>query len=849
MNNNNTSELIINYLQFKQDLKDLKENTNKKVYLIHKKDLKELLEMCKKYESISINDLKKELANKNIDININNKNVKLISNFSEIEDTELELVDKKFVSYLNYNEDNSKNKELILIKINENVQEIIFRNNKILKIINKTILQFTESPLELVCSISDNKITHKINNNNIENEKLNNIQKKSYFHLKSNETYNVKIKRPSIIKNNGNIISNNIKTNTNKNNDKEIFNFYKNLYRILKSQKEITKSINDSLNYKNNTYFILNIKNFHKLIKIFESEQIYENDNCILEISQIIDPSKVEQRKLKEINERYTKRILDLQKERSFPVDFVQINEYQYPKDFIIIEDFYAEIFSNDIRNKYKYEIILGNNLLFIKDNKNNKIVYIYSADKGKYSIEAIFIFEQETNLKNEIESEFKKVKNISEYYNNKNLNLSIINDRQRVFDIYEHFIGDIIIIQNQNNIIDENHLVDENNNNNNDPEKNNNSIHDKNKRINEENINKIEVKYADDPQLIFHKYVEALLICLFNIENLRQNFPKKNNDINSITNIIYNFMKNKEINADDINKIENKIKEFNINISELNFEKLLNFILDKLHEELNNKKIISQEKPKDDNDEKISYDNFQKYYFEQNDSIIQKTFFGVKEINILYNCCQLTKYSFEICKYLSFENANQKKNIQSLIDEWENSSIKDNKYCDMCLIDTDTIIQKKMYDYPEILIIIINNNKNIVKIDLKIKLNKRNEYQLINFISEAKNKSNNFNVIYKENNDFRIYQYNNMNKNNIVNDLNSYIPYAIFYGKIKRSMTDKKSNLSYVTDVFGSSFQSENKNDFLINFNNQNNQNNMLSSNNYNFYNFNQNNFNLYQN
>ena len=143
MKNNNLSELKINYFQFKHDIEDLKVNVIKKVYLIHKKELNELLEICKKYESISINDLKKELANKNIDININNKNIKLISNFSEIEDTELELVDKKFVTFLNYNEEYLKNKELILIKRPENIKEIIFRHNKILKIINKSIFQFT----------------------------------------------------------------------------------------------------------------------------------------------------------------------------------------------------------------------------------------------------------------------------------------------------------------------------------------------------------------------------------------------------------------------------------------------------------------------------------------------------------------------------------------------------------------------------------------------------------------------------------------------------------------------------------------------------------------------------------
>ena len=396
------------------------------------------------------------------------------------------------------------------------------------------------------------------------------------------------------------------------------------------------------------------------------------------------------------------------------------------------------------------------------------------------------------------------------------------------------NYIGDILIIQNQKNT-DEYNLVNKNNNSNDSKNKNNN-ISNINKQIAEKNFNKIEDKYAD-PQLLFHKYVEALFICLFKIENLKQNFQKKNNDMSSLSNIIYNFMKNKEINLDDIKKIESKIKELKKDISELNFEKLLNFILDKLHEELNNKKIINQEKPKDDNDEKISYDYFKEYYYEQNESIIQKTFFGVKETSILYDCCQLTKYSFEICKYLSFENANQKKDIQSFVDEWENTSIKGNKYCDMCLIDTDTIFQNKIYNYPEILIIIINNNKNIVKIDNEIKLNKKYEYQLINFISDSKNENNDFNIIYKEENIWKVYQNNNMNENNIINDLSCHIPCVIFYGKINKSTTDKISNKSYVTDVFGSSFESEN----LFKFNNQNNQNNMISSNNYNFYNFNQ--------
>ena len=108
-----------------------------------------------------------------------------------------------------------------------------------------------------------------------------------------------------------------------------------------------------------------------------------------MEFSKITNPNKKDKTELKKIIERYTKRIFELQKEKSFPVEFIEIDEYKYPKDFIIIDEYSLEFLSDDIRNKYKYEMILGNNFLFIKDNVNNKVVYVFSAEEDKFSIEA----------------------------------------------------------------------------------------------------------------------------------------------------------------------------------------------------------------------------------------------------------------------------------------------------------------------------------------------------------------------------------------------------------------------------------------------------------------------------
>ena len=249
MKNNNLSELIKNYLGFKKDLENLNENVTKKVYLIHKKDLKQFLEICNNYENKSNNDLNKELLNKNI--NINNKNIKLISNFSEIEDTELELVDKKFVTYLNYKEENLKNKELILIKRPGNIKEIIFRHNKKLKVINNEILQFTESPLELDNSFNNKNRSIKKDDDLIENEIIKNNQTKS----------NIKPKNDNNVNKN---------SNTKDNEFLEIFKFYKNIDQILKRQKKFLQLIKEPLKFGiPTTYFILNKKYFNKLIKNF----------------------------------------------------------------------------------------------------------------------------------------------------------------------------------------------------------------------------------------------------------------------------------------------------------------------------------------------------------------------------------------------------------------------------------------------------------------------------------------------------------------------------------------------------------------------------------------------------
>ena len=264
--------------------------------------------------------------------------------------------------------------------------------------------------------------------------------------------------------------------------------------------------------------------------------------------------------------------------------------------------------------------------------------------------------------------------------------------------------------------------------------------------------------------------------------------------------------MKTNEINIIYFNEIENKINEINKDIlKDLNFEKLINFILNKLHEELNNKKNVnkeSQKEPKEDCDKQLSYNNFSKYYFDQNDSIIQNLFFGVKEITIYYKCCGLRKYGYEIIKYISFDfnnfnNINQVKTLQNLIFEWENTSHSDTKFCNMCYTQSEVLIQNILFNNPEILIIIINKEKNKNKNQegvLKTKINeiekiktKNYEYNLICCILDNYNKNGNtnFNILYKSKNNWSIINKDNLSREN-ENDLVNIpiFPLVLFYGR-----------------------------------------------------------------
>jgi len=349
------------------------------------------------------------------------------------------------------------------------------------------------------------------------------------------------------------------------------------------------------------------------------------------------------------------------------------------------------------------------------------------------------------------------------------------------------------------------------------------------------------EVNLGNSDYLNKQKKIKSILLSFYKIEKLKTFFFQHNFNINDnskeLTNLIIKYMKDYEFknpnNCDkDIIEVEKRI-----DLKDLKFKNLINFILTTLHQELNSKSISNNPPPLEDTDEKISYNNFVKYYNDQNESIIKNLFFGFKEIIKLYKCCDITKYKFEVCEYINFDSNEINKELQNLITEWENYKNEEEERCSMCLIDSTTSIQYQLY-YSSEIAIIINDNKIEVQLDSTIKT-KNYDYKLISCIIDSK-EPNDFSVMFNCQNKWYIIEKDNIEEFNN----NKIYPYVLFCKKIKENNIHE-SKITLLTEISFNINEKQNNNvkiltendPFDLNYSdkdkNNNNYNNNISNNN----------------
>ena len=528
------------------------------------------------------------------------------------------------------------------ISIHESINSHLLSNKKIKKINNLN-----------GSSISNNRYNQKdkdicfIENNN--NTKINKVKMKNHIIFKdnkNNEEENSDIKNKS---NNINLqnscLSELPNINNNQNNHKDNDNnrkqniiidiqkidikfFYNNLSKILEEKEKIKKMMNATidLNKEFNNYLLINKNWFNKLIKIFEKEEIYKNDKVIFDFKNVKDLFLMNSIELKDKNKLFEERKEHLKDEKLFKLEFETEKELKikYPKDFILIEKerfnkLNININNYDI-NKNLYKILFGEGYIFVKNNENNKIIYVCSIYEYFFSVNIVLNYENENYFNDEIKLFIQNKGGLDYYINNKGFNLNY-NCPQRNLSQGSDYLGECIIVkynkeENGKNNIQNNNTIDTPT-----PKEEQSSI------LNNNNYN---------------PYLKVIIISFLKIEPLYKYFIENRNiNNNGLVGLLSKFMNeyqnNIKINMNIINKIEEKINEINPDIlKNNNFKNIIDFILTKLHEELNEKDILEINNTiKESFDEDNALNLFKDNYLSQNNSEISKIFFGIKELII----------------------------------------------------------------------------------------------------------------------------------------------------------------------------------------------------------------------
>ena len=357
-----------------------------------------------------------------------------------------------------------------------------------------------------------------------------------------------------------------------------------------------------------------------------------------------------------------------------------------------------------------------------------------------------------------------------------------------------------------------------------------------------DEKIRKINKKSSNNEKLSenydYYPLIKSLIISFCQIEKFKRFFINKNNFSQKegyyISNLIGKFIKYYFSNdlkyLDIINDMESKLdlKDKNVIQNSNCGEKLIDIILKELHKELNTKSNSEYTFYKRGNNENFIYKNFLEKFKQQNDSIIKDLFLGIKEMDIYYKCCNFLNNDFYLFKYICFDEKKIKKlnNLIDLINEKEKDEILEKNLCPKCKKEKGTLKKKEIIIYPEILIIIIKNNK----LDININSNyiiktKKYIYNLFCFIVKSKKEKNKFKIYYYLKNLWYIIKSDNDNLNNSKEAEKQFkkkwsknlYPYILFYQKEIKTNKDKNNKDN-------NTFENE---DYIINQNNDIDRNN----------------------
>ena len=717
--------------------------------------------------------LHKQISNKNTEIDEHIYLVetdffqKLRENFSinlsDVENLNVDIMNSKIEKFPN-------NLRFPLIKIIENQDEIKTPN---IELITEKILELLKFlKLDEIKYIDKNVEFKKLQDEKIElvfknGTKITIIytKEKIPFKVDNNEKYNLKNK--DHLSNQNNVIANQnpIIYNSSLNNAilkyENFYLYYSQLFNDLKELDNLMKSQIDSSKIYND-YVIISKANYNYLTKLFENNNLFYSSDIIDSYEKITPKTKVDN--IIDIERRIEKYI----KNDSFlklDMKLVINTNLNYLENFILIKKDLLKKFGVDENKMINniFDIFIGENYIYIDIDKkmHNKII-ICSRDKFFFNTNIIIKCLEKLYFENEVIKFIKNKGGFEYFFSKKGFD---INNKNHFRDFDEETpIGEIRIINYKSNIIDTNNTVEE--------KENKINLFYEQIIISLNNIKPL-TGYLNEKEINFllNKYIYDLS-------------PKNDNDIE-------NNKSNDNLSTKDKNlkEIENLIKLRNKN----NFKDIIDTILDIIHLKLGGKKIDEND---EGNDRNYICDTFKNNFNKINNTIIKNLFFGIILNTTIPICCKEKIYKCDLSKfiYLNHENIKNYNNLNDILENWDFSET--NLYfCQRCYSDNEADIKKVFIEYPNILIIILNDEKEKEKksIEFPFELDISKfafKYKLINVISSP--------YIYKdfknikcENNKWILLDKTNKKLNQEELKLYTKYPRVFFYEKIKKGQKE----------------------------------------------------------
>ena len=521
--------------------------------------------------------------------------------------------------------------------------------------------------------------------------------------------------------------------------------YYKQLFEELDSiDKLLTNSIDPKTYYCD--YAIICKNYFNKLIKLFEKEYVYNDENYIIDSYEKLTKYEKIDININQFEIRL-KKLLKLSPQ--LEVESIINTKLKYPKKFVLIK---KELLLNfGIKESCFqlniFKLLFGENYLFIRLRKST---IACSKENIFFNVNYAFVSLNRYYFENNLVSCIQNKGGFNSFFN------------QIGFDITQE---DYHKHMENNEILSEIYLIN----------------------------------YKEDVKI---EYLKLIILSLSNFTKLTdnlQNFKFKDND--DITQMFIKFISMKKGNfdcktyKDIINNMLEDIQNYEIerNLNLNNFQIMLEIVLNELHKKLNSKTIKEDEYPCESKDKNYAFNLYKKNFDEQNESIIKNLFFGIGLNTIIPSCyCNEKNYRCETIKYIYIteENTQNNNNLEDILNNWGVTSI--HKYhCNRCNINCEAVQYKEFKEYPEILIIILNDNKGedkkVIKFPTILNISRFLCTYKINTVISSQAKNSNFNIVSKDkNNKWIVNDKDNIEKTDIKN-INIYLKYPriIFYEKI----------------------------------------------------------------